>query len=62
MRVLVIGINYAPDLIGVAKYNTEFCESPPVGVTRFASSPPRPITLTGASHRGIVRDGIAINA
>lgn len=27
MRVLVIGINYAPDLIGVAKYNTEFCES-----------------------------------
>ena len=27
MRVLVIGINYAPDLIGVAKYNTEFCEN-----------------------------------
>jgi colanic acid biosynthesis glycosyl transferase WcaI len=27
MRVLVIGINYAPDLIGVAKYNTEMCES-----------------------------------
>jgi colanic acid biosynthesis glycosyl transferase WcaI len=27
MRVLVIGINYAPDLIGVAKYNTEFCEA-----------------------------------
>jgi colanic acid biosynthesis glycosyl transferase WcaI len=27
MRVLVIGINYAPDLIGVAKYNTELCES-----------------------------------
>lgn len=27
MRVMVIGINYAPDLIGVAKYNTEFCES-----------------------------------
>jgi colanic acid biosynthesis glycosyl transferase WcaI len=27
MRVMVIGINYAPDLIGVAKYNTELCES-----------------------------------
>lgn len=27
MRVLVFGINYAPDLIGVAKYNTELCES-----------------------------------
>ena len=26
MRILVIGINYAPDLIGVAKYNTELCE------------------------------------
>src|ERR1700754_4778536 len=26
MRVIVIGINYAPDLIGVAKYNTELCE------------------------------------
>jgi colanic acid biosynthesis glycosyl transferase WcaI len=27
MRVLVVGINYAPDLIGVAKYTTELCES-----------------------------------
>ncbi|WP_063696342.1 glycosyltransferase WbuB [Bradyrhizobium centrolobii] len=27
MRILVIGINYAPDLIGVAKYTTEFCEN-----------------------------------
>jgi len=27
MRVLVFGINYAPDLIGVAKYNAELCES-----------------------------------
>ncbi len=26
MRILFCGINYAPDLIGVAKYNTEFCE------------------------------------
>jgi colanic acid biosynthesis glycosyl transferase WcaI len=26
MRILLIGINYAPDLIGVAKYNTELCE------------------------------------
>ncbi len=27
MRILFCGINYAPDLIGVAKYNTELCES-----------------------------------
>jgi colanic acid biosynthesis glycosyl transferase WcaI len=27
MRILVCGINYAPDLIGVAKYTTELCES-----------------------------------
>lgn len=27
MRVLVCGINYEPDLIGVPKYNTELCES-----------------------------------
>ncbi|HVX76011.1 MAG TPA: WcaI family glycosyltransferase [Bradyrhizobium sp.] len=27
MRVLLVGINYAPDLIGVAKYNTELCEA-----------------------------------
>ncbi|AWL91056.1 WcaI family glycosyltransferase [Bradyrhizobium ottawaense] len=27
MRILLVGINYAPDLIGVAKYNTELCEA-----------------------------------
>lgn len=27
MRILLVGINYAPDLIGVAKYNAELCES-----------------------------------
>jgi colanic acid biosynthesis glycosyl transferase WcaI len=27
MRFLLVGINYAPDLIGVAKYNTELCEA-----------------------------------
>jgi len=27
MRILVVGINYAPNLIGVAKYNTELCEA-----------------------------------
>ncbi len=27
MRILVCGINYAPDLIGIAKYNTELCEA-----------------------------------
>ena len=26
MRILFCGINYAPDLVGVAKYNTELCE------------------------------------
>lgn len=26
MRILLCGINYAPDLIGVAKYNVELCE------------------------------------
>src|SRR5882757_7908513 len=26
MRILVVGINYAPDQIGVAKYNAELCE------------------------------------
>src|SRR5262245_32144909 len=27
MRILMLGINYAPDLIGVAKYTTELCEN-----------------------------------
>lgn len=27
MRILLVGINYAPDLIGVAKYNAELCEA-----------------------------------
>lgn len=27
MRILLCGINYAPDLVGVAKYNTELCEA-----------------------------------
>ena len=27
MRILFVGINYAPDLIGMAKYNTELCEA-----------------------------------
>jgi colanic acid biosynthesis glycosyl transferase WcaI len=27
MRILLVGINYAPDLIGVAKYTTELCEA-----------------------------------
>jgi len=31
MRILVVGINYAPDLVGVAKYNGELCE----GLTSF---------------------------
>ena len=26
MRILVVGINYAPDIVGVAKYTTELCE------------------------------------
>lgn len=27
MRILVCGINYAPDLVGIAKFNAEFCEA-----------------------------------
>ena len=27
MRVLVVGINYSPDFMGVARYNTELCEA-----------------------------------
>jgi colanic acid biosynthesis glycosyl transferase WcaI len=27
MRILVCGINYAPELVGVGKYNTELCEA-----------------------------------
>src|SRR4051812_12284666 len=25
-RVMVVGLNYAPDFIGIAKYTTELCE------------------------------------
>ncbi|MBI5128476.1 MAG: WcaI family glycosyltransferase [Rhodopseudomonas palustris] len=27
MKILLVGINYAPDLVGVPKYNTELCEA-----------------------------------
>jgi colanic acid biosynthesis glycosyl transferase WcaI len=27
VRILVCGINYAPDLVGIAKFNAEFCEA-----------------------------------
>jgi colanic acid biosynthesis glycosyl transferase WcaI len=27
MRILLCGINYAPDLVGIAKFNTELCEA-----------------------------------
>lgn len=42
MRVLLVGINYAPDLIGVAKYNTELCESLSAGghEVRVITAPP----------------------
>jgi len=61
MRVLVIGINYAPDLIGVAKYNTEFCESLASWghEVRVVTAPP--YCPDWSIHRDIVRDGIAIN-
>lgn len=55
MRVLVVGINYAPDLIGVAKYNAELCE----GLVSFGhevrvvTAPPYyPEWKIPQSHRG----------
>ena len=27
MRILLCGINYAPDLVGTAKYNAELCKA-----------------------------------
>jgi colanic acid biosynthesis glycosyl transferase WcaI len=42
MRILLVGINYAPDLIGVAKYNTELCEALAVAghEVRVVTAPP----------------------
>jgi colanic acid biosynthesis glycosyl transferase WcaI len=42
MRILVCGINYAPDLIGVPKYNTELCETLAASghVVRLVTAPP----------------------
>jgi colanic acid biosynthesis glycosyl transferase WcaI len=42
MRILLVGINYAPDFIGVAKYNTELCEALVVAGhdVRVVSGPP----------------------
>ena len=42
MRILVFGINYAPDLIGVAKYTAELCESLAAGghTVRVVTAPP----------------------
>ncbi|MDC7786709.1 WcaI family glycosyltransferase [Rhodoplanes sp. TEM] len=54
MRILVCGINYAPDLIGVPKYNTELCESL-AGFgheVRVVTAPPYyPAWHTPAAHR-----------
>jgi colanic acid biosynthesis glycosyl transferase WcaI len=42
MRILVCGINYAPDLIGVPKYNTELCEALAASghIVRLVTAPP----------------------
>lgn len=56
MRVLVCGINYAPDLIGVAKYNTEMCEGfAALGhEVRVITAPPYyPAWRVPAEYRGL---------
>ena len=56
MRILLCGINYAPDLIGVAKYNTELCEGLAVlgHDVRVITAPPYyPAWEVPASYRGV---------
>src|SRR5215813_7040815 len=56
MRVLVCGMNYAPDMIGVAKYNSELCESLAAGghEVRVVTAPPYyPSWELAADYRSI---------
>ncbi|HEY1576174.1 MAG TPA: WcaI family glycosyltransferase [Terracidiphilus sp.] len=68
MRILVVGINYAPDLIGVAKYNVELCEALVAfgHEVRVVTAPPYypewriPDTYRGWSYRREVVNGVAL--
>ena len=68
MRVLVCGINYAPDLIGVAKYNTEMCEGLAAQghEVRVVTAPPYypawhvPADYRGFRYRDETRAGIPL--
>lgn len=56
MKVLVCGMNYAPDMIGVAKYNSELCESLAAGghEVRVVTAPPYyPSWELAADYRSI---------
>jgi colanic acid biosynthesis glycosyl transferase WcaI len=68
MRILVVGINYAPDLIGVAKYNTELCEAlVSFGhEVRIVTAPPYypewriPLAYQGWRYRSEVINGVSV--
>jgi colanic acid biosynthesis glycosyl transferase WcaI len=68
MRILVVGINYAPDLIGVAKYNTELCEALVAfgHEVRVVTAPPYypewsvPRDYRGLRHRSETINGVSI--
>ena len=68
MRILVVGINYAPDLIGVAKYNTELCEALAAAghEVRIVTAPPyypewrTPDAFRGWRYRRETAKGVAI--
>jgi colanic acid biosynthesis glycosyl transferase WcaI len=68
MRILVIGINYSPDFIGVAKYNTELCEALALcgHEVRVVTAPPYypawkiPTTYRRWRHRLEKRNGVSI--
>ena len=68
MRILVCGINYAPDLIGVSKYNTELCEALAARghQIRIVTAPPYypewkiPRPYRSLRYRQELRDGVEI--
>lgn len=56
MRILLVGINYAPDLVGVPKYNTELCETLVAAghEVRVITAPPYyPAWKVPAEHRDL---------
>ena len=68
MRISAVGINYAPDLIGVAKYNTELCEALAAAghEVRIVTAPPyypewrAPDAFRGWRYRRETAKGVAI--